>query len=88
VQGNVAVQELGNDNAKAAPMLHDWWTSMRDRGVPGYGELPRHMVIPELNDARRMFTIQRALEQAGFAASEVEKIVGGNWLRVLEASLP
>ena len=41
------------------------------------------MVIPALNDVRRMFTIHDALGDAGFSVGEVEKIMGGNWVRVL-----
>jgi microsomal dipeptidase-like Zn-dependent dipeptidase len=35
-----------------------------------------------------MFTIHAALEKAGFSAVEVEKIMGGNWVRVLTDALP
>jgi len=45
------------------------------------------VVIPELNNLRRMQRIQEALELGGFKASEIEKIMGGNWQRVLSAVL-
>jgi microsomal dipeptidase-like Zn-dependent dipeptidase len=34
-----------------------------------------------------MYTIHAALERGGFKAGEVEKIIGGNWIRVLTESL-
>jgi membrane dipeptidase len=60
---------------------------MRKRGVPGFDRTPRHVVIPDLNNTRRMFTIQAALERATFRTTEIEKIMGGNWIRVLRESL-
>lgn len=53
----------------------------------GFDKRPTHVVIPELNHVRRMFLIYQALERAGFGPREVEKIMGGNWIRVLKASL-
>jgi membrane dipeptidase len=60
-----------------------WWRAMHRAGVPGFDGLPRHVVIPELNRIDRMARIQSALEQDGFRAREIEKIMGGNWTRVL-----
>ena len=45
-----------------------------------------HAVIPELNDLRRTFTIHAALERAGYKSVEIEKIMGGNWMRVLTST--
>ncbi len=87
VEGNRSVQKLGNDNAKAGKLLHPWWKRIHDSGVPGYARMPEHMVIPELNDARRMFSIHKGLEKAGFGASQIDKIMGGNWIRVLQSTL-
>lgn len=43
--------------------------------------------IPELNNIRRMVLIHEALDRAGFKTARVEKIMGGNWIRVLTESL-
>ncbi len=58
---------LGND--KAGKLLHPWWRSVHDRGVPGFADLPDHMVIPELNNLRRMYRIDESLVKAGFKAA-------------------
>lgn len=40
-------------------------------------------MIPELNNVRRMYLLEDALRQRRFTQSEIEKIMGGNWIRVL-----
>jgi membrane dipeptidase len=87
VTGNAGLAQVDNDNAEGIKGYYPWWQSMRDRGVFGFEELPEHVVIPELNDVYRMRTIHRALEDGGFTPSEVEKVMGGNWVRVLKESL-
>lgn len=72
-----------NGNEAAAANVHSWWLSMHRRGVAGFADLPRHAVIPELNGIDRMRRIHQALEREGFRSSEIEKIMGGNWVRVL-----
>jgi hypothetical protein len=54
---------------------------------PGFDKRPSHVVIPELNEVRRAFKIHAALDKAGFKTGEVEKIMGGNWMRVLSSTL-
>jgi microsomal dipeptidase-like Zn-dependent dipeptidase len=56
-------------------------------GVLGFDSQPQHVAIPELNNIRRMYTIQDALGKAGFSPRETEKIMGGNWTRFLTDSL-
>lgn len=85
--GEPGLRQLGNDNAKGIPNYMPWWLQMRKLGVAGFDRTPQHVVIPELNDPRRMFTIHAALERAGFRDAEIEKIMGGNWIRVLQDSL-
>lgn len=77
--------KLGNDNTEAVKAYFPWWE--KQAGVLGFDRLPRHCVIPELNNIRRLFTIQEALEKSGHSAAEVEKIMGGNWVRVYTDSL-
>jgi len=55
--------------------------------VLGFDTRPKHVVIPELNNPRRAFLIYAALEKAGYKSAEVEKIMGGNWVRVLKENL-
>jgi membrane dipeptidase len=83
VSGEAQLAELGNDNEAGVEPYLPWWQDQGRRGIPGFEVDPEHVVIPELNDVRRMFTIHDALGDAGFNSDEVEKIMGGNWIRVL-----
>jgi membrane dipeptidase len=85
--GSVEAARLGNDNAKAVELDLPWWKGQRAAGILGFDELPKHAVIPELNDVRRLFTIRTALERKRFPAAAIEKIMGGNWVRVLTEAL-
>jgi membrane dipeptidase len=87
IAGSVEAAKLGNDNAKAVRLDLPWWEQQRAAGIMGFEELPAHAVIPELNHARRMFSIQAALEKKGYPTGPIEKIMGGNWLRVLTQAL-
>jgi membrane dipeptidase len=85
--GELAAAKAGNDNAKIISNYYTWWDSVAKQGVMGFAERPRHAVIPELNNVRRMFLIEEALRKSGFTGTEVEKIMGGNWIRVLRGTL-
>jgi membrane dipeptidase len=74
---------LGNDTAAAVKEHIPWWESVRARGVLGFEKTPTHYIVPELNNVHRMFTLQHALERAGHKSSQIERILGGNWIRVL-----
>ena len=76
------IKEKG-DNAKAVKNYLAWWDSIAKIGVLGFDRRPEHVAIPELNNIDRMHAIHHALEKAGFKPSELEKIMGGNWIRVL-----
>lgn len=83
VAGNLEAIEAGNDNAKIIPGYYAWWDSVAKQGVLGFEARPSHVVIPALNNVRRAFHIHEALERAGFKTSAIEKIMGGNWIRIL-----
>ena len=86
IAGDASLNELSQEEAVKG--LMPWWRSIREKGgILGFDTDPKHVVIPELNHVARMATIHRALEKAGFNASETEKIMGGNWIRVLTDSL-
>lgn len=87
VAGQLEAAKLNNDNARAIEDYYAWWDSVAAQGVLGFDTRPQHVVIPELNNVRRMFLIHAALEKAGFAAREIELIMGGNWMRVLTDTL-
>lgn len=83
--GDANALKVNNNNEEAVKAYFPWWKDQA--GILGFDELPRHCVIPELNNVRRLFTIQAALEKKGHSAAEVEKIMGGNWVRVYTESL-
>ena len=83
IGGEQAAIKVGNDNAQAIKGYLPWWESVREQGVLGFDAQPAHVVIPELNHPRRAFAIHEALDRGGFKTAEIEKIMGGNWTRVL-----
>ena len=83
IGGEQAAIKVGNDNAQAIKGYQAWWESVRKEGVLGFDATPTHVVIPELNNPRRAFGIHEALDRGGFKSAEIEKIMGGNWTRVL-----
>jgi len=85
--GELAAAKAGNDNGQVIANYYPWWDSVAKQGVLGFDTRPPHVVIPELNNVRRMFLIHEGLERAGFGAREIEKIMGGNWIRVLRGTL-
>lgn len=87
IAGELNAAKQGNDNAKVITGYLPWWNSVAKQGVFGFDKTPSHVVIPELNNVRRMFLIHEALEKDGFTPREVEKIMGGNWIRVLTDAL-
>jgi membrane dipeptidase len=87
LSGELAAVKAGNDNAKVVPNYYAWWDSVGKQGVLGFASRPPHVVIPELNNVRRMFLIHEALDRGGFTPAEIEKVMGGNWIRVLNGTL-
>lgn len=81
--GQPNLAKLNNDNAEGVKEYLGWWTAMRDSGVPGFEVLPRHVVIPQINRIVRMAVIRQALERSRFKGHEIDRIMGGNWRRVL-----
>jgi membrane dipeptidase len=87
IGGEQAAIKVGNDNAAAIKGYLPWWESVRKQGVLGFDAQPAHVVIPELNHPRRAYAIHDALAHGGFKTPDIEKIMGGNWTRVLTDSL-
>lgn len=87
IAGELTAAKAGNDNGKIISNYYPWWESVGRQGVFGFDGRPPHAVIPELNNVRRMFLIEQALQKSGFKAAEIEKIMGGNWIRVLTDTL-
>jgi membrane dipeptidase len=54
----------------------------RNAGLPGSEREPKHVVVPELSTPKRLQVLAGALARRGYKADAVEKILGGNFLRV------
>jgi len=87
VDGEPTLAGLNNNNEEGVKYYYPWWKSINEKEVLGYKDLPEHVVIPELNNIKRMFTIHQALEDNNFTSKEIEKIMGENWKRVLKETL-
>ena len=83
LSGERTLIKANGDNAEAVKSYLPWWDSIAKMGVLGFDRRPTHVAIPELNNIRRVRLIREALERGGFKSGEVEKIMGGNWMRVL-----
>ncbi len=87
MSGQINLRKLGNDNSLGVQEYLPWWKAMRDLGIPGFSSDPRHVVIPEFNNIDRLMLIERLLERARMPARVVDRIMGGNWIRVLTDTL-
>lgn len=54
----------------------------RNQGLPGSEREPKHVVVPDLNTPKRMQVLADALRRRGYKSDAVEKVLGGNFLRV------
>ena len=87
LRGQENLLKLNNDNAEGVKEYLDWWHSLRAKNVLGFDVEPKHVVIPELNNIDRMSLIDDALKKARFKSSDRDRIMGGNWQRVLKQVL-
>ena len=83
IRGQLAALAAGNNNAAAIGTYKTWWEGVGETGVLGFDKPVFHIVIPELNHIKRMRSIERLLEDAKFTSSEIDKVMGLNWQRVL-----
>jgi membrane dipeptidase len=54
----------------------------KNLGTPGAEAIPSHVRIPELNTPQRMGNLAEAMQKRGFAGPAIDKILGGNFVRV------
>lgn len=83
IAGQTNLVALKNDNQEGVKEYLPWWQAMREQGIAGFDWTPGHVVIPELNNINRMATIAAALDKAGFRSRDIDRVMGGNWQRVL-----
>ena len=73
-----------DDNAEYRTKLRDEIEARKKAGISAPGEsVDRPPFIPELNTADRMERIAAALSARGYKAAAIEKVLGGNFHRVL-----
>lgn len=83
IRGQKAALASGNNNEVAIEGYRSWWQSVGEHGILGFDKDVHHVVIPELNHIKRMRSIEHYLQKARFTDDEIDKIMGGNWQRVL-----
>jgi membrane dipeptidase len=72
------------DNTKIEERLRYSQATASEEIARGFSEtVPQHVVIPELNTPMRMLVLADGLEKRGYTDSQIEKLLGGNFLRVL-----
>lgn len=54
----------------------------RNQGLPGSEREPKHVTVPDLNTPKRMQVLADALKRRGYKNDAVEKVLGGNFLRL------
>lgn len=87
LRGEVGALAVDNDNSRAIEGYYPWWDAQAANGILGFESRPKHVVFPEFNSIDRMYRIHDALTRNGFSATDIEKVMGGNWVRVLSESL-
>jgi membrane dipeptidase len=49
--------------------------------------MPQHLYVPELKGPDRLLRLAEGLERRGYKAGDIEKILGGNFERLLRETL-
>jgi membrane dipeptidase len=57
--------------------------AQRNFGLPGAEKMPAHVLVPELNSPQRLYRLAEGLSKRGYRANAIEKIIGGNFVRLL-----
>jgi len=59
----------------------------RNKGLPGSEQMPQHLHVAEVAGPDRMLRLAEGLERRGYKAADIEKILGGNFARLLRETL-
>jgi len=54
----------------------------RNLGMPGAEKIPSHVHVGELNSSQRLLRLAEALAKRGYKDDAIEKIIGGNFVRL------
>ena len=83
LRGNLDGLASGNNNEVAITSYEQWWQDQGAKGVLGFDQEAKHIIIPEFNHIKRMRSIEHELTKAKFSSSDIDKVMGENWQRVL-----
>ncbi len=53
-------------------------------GLPGAEKMPTHCRVPELNTPKRLFNLANGLAKRRYKSDAIEKIIGGNFVRLFK----
>jgi membrane dipeptidase len=59
----------------------------RNKGLPGSEQMPQHLHVAELAGPDRMLRLAEGLDRRGYKPADIEKILGGNFARLLRDTL-
>jgi membrane dipeptidase len=59
----------------------------RNKGLPGAEQMPQHMHVAELTGPDRLLKLAEGLDRRGYKPADIEKILGGNFERLLRDTL-
>ncbi len=87
--GGVDHVSFGSDGPVLELQLEDELKGMqsyaeRNLGLPGAERIPSHVRVPELNSPKRLFNLAEALSKRGYKNAGIEKIIGGNFVRLFK----
>ena len=75
---------LGNSSFEEEELTGMQAYAKRNLGKPGAERVPSHIRIPELNGPDRLSKLAAALAKNGYKAPEIDKLCGGNFVRLFE----
>jgi membrane dipeptidase len=58
----------------------------RNLGLPGSERIPKHVITEELNRPDRLLVLADGLAKRGYKEDAIEKVIGGNFVRVFGAA--
>jgi membrane dipeptidase len=58
----------------------------RNFGLPGSERIPKHVITEELNRPDRLLILADGLAKRGYKEDAIEKVIGGNFVRVFGAA--
>ena len=73
---------LENTTPEAEELSGHQGYAKRNLGLPGAEKIPSHIHVRELNSPQRLLRLADALAKRGYKDDAIEKIIGGNFVRL------